>query len=51
MGYEDADLGMQSIVAAGFFKAVDVREIPGYDFFRGVSGDGEGHGWWVVGIV
>lgn len=30
VGYEDADLGMQAIEAAGFLKAVDVRCIAGY---------------------
>lgn len=30
VGYEDADLGMAAIRAAGFLKAVDVRLIPGY---------------------
>lgn len=29
VGYEDADLGMQAIEAAGFLKAVDVRAIAG----------------------
>lgn len=30
VGYEDADLGMQAIEAAGFLQAVDVRTIAGY---------------------
>ncbi|KAI7835561.1 hypothetical protein COHA_010540 [Chlorella ohadii] len=30
VGYEDAPLGMQAIKAAGFLKAVDVTQMPGY---------------------
>lgn len=29
VGYEDAELGMQSIESAGFLKAIDVTKIPG----------------------
>ncbi|CAG9465598.1 unnamed protein product [Pedinophyceae sp. YPF-701] len=30
IGYEDADLGMEAIVRAGYFAAVDVRHMPGH---------------------
>ena len=29
VGYEDAELGMQAIKAAGFLEAIDVTKLPG----------------------
>ena len=30
VGYEDAELGMQAIKAAGFLEAIDVTKLPGF---------------------